>query len=378
MNIVVTGAKGFIGRNLCIELRNYKQYQVYEISRETNSKLVEQYLLNADIIVHLAALNRFNSTKDISDTQRQDIFNKCNVNQLSDWLQIISRNKKRPSIIFTSSIQAELDNHYGRSKLQAELLLQQFKQDHGNEVIIYRLPNLFGKWCKPNYNSVIATFCYNIARNKPINITDRTKELKLNYIDDVIHELIRAINGQPTKQAEFTIVPNVHRKTLGQIEQLLRRFKKMRETLSLPYLEDPFEKALYSTYLSYLPDNAFGYPLHMHKDDRGSFTEIFKTSDRGQISVNVSKPGIVKGNHWHHTKNEKFLVVAGKGIIRFRLPDSKQIIEYVVSSDKLEIIDIPVGYTHNIENLGEEDMVTLMWAHEIFDAEHPDTYFLEV
>ncbi len=378
MNIVVTGAKGFIGRNLCIELRNYKQYQVYEISRETNSKLVEQYLLNADIIVHLAALNRFNSTKDISDTQRQDIFNKCKVNQLSDWLQIISRNKKRPSIIFTSSIQAELDNHYGRSKLQAELLLQQFKQDHGNEVIIYRLPNLFGKWCKPNYNSVIATFCYNIARNKPINITDRTKELKLNYIDDVIHELIRAINGQPTKQAEFTIVPNVHRKTLGQIEQLLRRFKKMRETLSLPYLEDPFEKALYSTYLSYLPDNAFGYPLHMHKDDRGSFTEIFKTSDRGQISVNVSKPGIVKGNHWHHTKNEKFLVVAGKGIIRFRLPDSKQIIEYVVSSDKLEIIDIPVGYTHNIENLGEEDMVTLMWANEIFDAEHPDTYFLEV
>lgn len=236
MNIVVTGAKGFIGRNLCIELRNYKQYQVYEISRETNSKLVEQYLLNADIIVHLAALNRFNSTKDISDTQRQDIFNKCNVNQLSDWLQIISRNKKRPSIIFTSSIQAELDNHYGRSKLQAELLLQQFKQDHGNEVIIYRLPNLFGKWCKPNYNSVIATFCYNIARNKPINITDRTKELKLNYIDDVIRELIRAINGQPTKQAEFTIVSNVHRKTLGQIERLIRRFKDMRETLSLPYL----------------------------------------------------------------------------------------------------------------------------------------------
>ncbi|RFD73815.1 NAD-dependent epimerase/dehydratase family protein [Staphylococcus pasteuri] len=378
MNIVVTGAKGFIGRNLCIELRNYSQYQVYEISRETNSKLVEQYLLNADIILHLAALNRFNSTKDISDTQRQDIFNKCNVNQLSDWLQIVSKNKKRPSIIFTSSIQAELDNHYGRSKLQAELLLQQFKQVHGNEVIIYRLPNLFGKWCKPNYNSVVATFCYNIARNKPIHVTDSTKELKLNYIDDVIRELIRTINGHPTKQAEFAIVPNVHRKTLGQIEQLLRRFKKMRETLSLPYLEDPFEKALYSTYLSYLPDNAFGYPLHMHKDDRGSFTEIFKTSDQGQISVNVSKPGIVKGNHWHHTKNEKFLVVAGKGIIRFRLPDSKQIIEYVVSSDKLEIIDIPVGYTHNIENLGEEDMVTLMWANEIFDAEHPDTYFLEV
>jgi UDP-2-acetamido-2,6-beta-L-arabino-hexul-4-ose reductase len=237
---------------------------------------------------------------------------------------------------------------------------------------------VFGKWCKPNYNSAIATFCHNIARDLPIKVNDPSVVMKLVYIDDVINELINALQGKENRNGDFCEVPVVHTITLGEIVDLIYSFKKSREERSIPNMSDSFTKKLYSTYLSYLPEDSFSYELKMNVDNRGSFTEFIKTLDRGQVSVNISKPGITKGNHWHHTKNEKFLVVSGKGVIRFRKIDSDNIIEYYVSGDKMEVVDIPPGYTHNIENLGDTDMVTIMWSNEPFDSQKPDTYYLEV
>ncbi|WP_323703213.1 NAD-dependent epimerase/dehydratase family protein [Mammaliicoccus sp. Dog046] len=367
--IVITGANGFVGKNLKYDLMQTTDYQILEVSRETSVEDRNKYLMSSDCIVHLAGVNR---------PENDSEFNEGNVELLAEMLEIIKENPNNPSIILSSSIQANSENPYGKSKSNAEKLLKKFSQSNGNNIYIYQLPNLFGKWCKPNYNSVIATFCYNIANHKEIQINDREIELSLNYIDDVIVEIKNAITGNPTIIDGQPTVSNVHKATLGQIGDLIKSFKATRENRTLPKLDNPFEKALYSTYLSYLPTDEFSYPLKMNVDNRGSFTEFLKTPDRGQVSVNISKPGIVKGNHWHHTKNEKFLVVSGEGVIRFRKPDTSEIIEYHVSGEKLEVIDIPVGYTHNIENLGTENMVTIMWVNEMFDPENPDTYFLEV
>lgn len=253
-----------------------------------------------------------------------------------------------------------------------------YSKETGAKVLIYRFPNVFGKWCKPNYNSAVATFCHNIAHNLPIQVNDPNVVMNLVYIDDVINELVNALEGSENKKNKFCEVHIVHTITLGEIVNLIYTFKNSREDRSVPNMSDAFIKKLYSTYLSYLPKDKFSYDLKMNIDNRGSFTEFLKTPDRGQVSVNISKAGIVKGNHWHHTKNEKFLVVSGNGVIRFRNIDSDQIVEYFVSGEKLEVVDIPTGYTHNIENLGESDMVTIMWANETFDPSKPDTYFLEV
>ncbi|NLC69443.1 MAG: SDR family oxidoreductase, partial [Clostridiaceae bacterium] len=239
-------------------------------------------------------------------------------------------------------------------------------------------PNVFGKWCRPNYNSAIATFCYNIARDLPITVNDPSVVMNLVYIDDVVKELIRALKGEENRVGDFCEVPVVHTITLGEIVDLIYSFKNSREKLSIPDMSDEFIKKLYSTYLSYLSEDNFSYALKMNIDNRGSFTEFIRTPNRGQVSVNISKPGITKGNHWHNTKNEKFLVVSGKGVIRFRKIGSDKVIEYYVSGDKLEVVDIPPGYTHNIENLGDTDMVTIMWANECYDPNKPDTYYEEV
>lgn len=280
--------------------------------------------------------------------------------------------------MLASSIQAELDNPYGASKKAGEDLLLDYGRENGAEVLIYRFPNVFGKWCRPNYNSAVATFCNNIAHGLPIQVNDPSVVMTLVYIDDVIKELISALEGNPNREGDFCKVPTEHRITLGGIVDLIYSFKESRKTLLLPDFSDPLTKKLYSTYLSYLPENEFSYPLKMNVDERGSFTEFIKSHDRGQVSINVSKPGITKGQHWHHTKNEKFLVVSGKGVIRFRKIDDVKVYEYFVSGDKPEVVDIPVGYTHNIENLGDTDMVTVMWVNEIFDPEKPDTYFEKV
>lgn len=369
MKIVITGANGFVGRNLRAELEHESKHDIISITRQTSDEELSDALKTADFVFHLAGINR---------PQTEAEFQTGNVGFVEKMLHELKGNMKKPTILFSSTIQAALDNPYGHSKKQAEEILIDFGKANGNQVLIYRLPNLFGKWSRPNYNTVIATFCYKVARNEEIQINDPSVELTLNYIDDVVAEFKRALEGNPTLINEFYSVPNPYKVTLGRIADLIQSFKEDRANRTLPHLNDSFEKALYSTYLSFLPEDEFSYPLKMNVDDRGSFTEFLKTPDRGQVSINISKPGITKGNHWHHTKNEKFLVVSGKGVIRFRKLEEEKVIEYFVSGEKLEVVDIPVGYTHNIENLGDTDMVTVMWVNEIFDPNTPDTYFLEV
>ncbi|KKB45022.1 capsular polysaccharide biosynthesis protein CapF [Bacillus thermotolerans] len=369
MKILVTGAKGFVAKNLIAELKNQNYNDIFEYSRETDPSLLDKYCKEADFVFHLAGVNR---PKNHSE------FMEGNFGFTSLLLNTLKKYQNNCPVVLSSSIQAELDNPYGISKKAGEGLLFEYSKETGAKVLVYRLPNVFGKWCKPNYNSAVATFCHNIARDLPITVNDPSVVMSLVYIDDVIEELINALSGNENTTGDFCEVPVVHTITLGEIVGLIYSFKKSREERAIPDMSNAFTKKLYSTYLSYLPEDQFSYDLKMNVDHRGSFTEFIKTPDRGQVSVNISKPGITKGNHWHHTKNEKFLVVSGKGVIRFRKPDSEEIIEYFVSGEKLEVVDIPVGYTHNIENLGETDMVTIMWVNEIFDAEHPDTYYLEV
>lgn len=369
MKILVTGSSGFIGKNLISELKNKGYDIIYEYDRDTDSRLLDGYCKEADFVFHFAGVNR---------PKEQSEFMKGNFGFTSELLSTLNKYNNTCPVVISSSIQAELINPYGESKKAGEELLFNYGKSTGAKVLIYRFPNVFGKWCKPNYNSAVATFCHNIARDLPIQVNDPTVMMNLVYIDDVVDEMINALKGNENRVNDFCEVPMVHKIELGKIVSLIEAFKMSRRDRSVPNMSDAFTKKLYSTYLSYLPKDAFSYELKMNRDQRGSFTEFIKTPDRGQISVNISKPGITKGNHWHHTKNEKFLVVSGKGVIRFRKINTDEVLEYYVSGEKMEVVDIPIGYTHNIENLGEENMVTIMWANEFFDSEKPDTYFLEV
>ncbi|EXJ23316.1 Capsular polysaccharide synthesis enzyme Cap5F [Alkalibacterium sp. AK22] len=369
MNILVTGSNGFIGKNLIAELKNRQYTNILEFDRESDLELLDDYCQKADFVFHLAGVNR---------PKEQDEFMKGNFGFTSDLLKSLKKHNNICPIMLSSSIQAEQSNPYGESKKAGEDLLFHYGKETGAEVLVYRFPNVFGKWCKPNYNSAVATFCHNVAHELPIQVNDSSVLMNLVYIDDVLEELINALEGKENMTDHFCEVPMVHTITLGEIVDLIYSFKKSREDRTVPDMANVFSKNLYSTYLSYLPEDQFSYDLKMNIDERGSFTEFLKTPDRGQVSVNISKPGITKGNHWHHTKNEKFLVVSGQGVIRFRKVDETDVLEYFVSGDKLEVVDIPTGYTHNIENLGDSDMVTVMWANEAFDPEKPDTYFVEV
>ena len=369
MKILVTGARGFVGRNLVAELKKRGYKDILEFDLDTEKPALEQYTKECDFVFHLAGVNR---------PQKEEEFMEGNFGFTSELLALLIKHNNKAPLLITSSIQAERDNPYGRSKKAGEDLLINYSKEHNIKVLIYRLPNLFGKWCRPNYNSVIATFCHNIARGLQIQIDDPEGELNLCYIDDVIRELIDALEGDPTKDGDFYTVSPTHRVKLGDLAELIRSFKESRRDLSIPDMSVPLTKKLYRTYLSYLPEKDFAYQLKMNCDQRGSFTEFIRTMNRGQISINVSKPGVTKGNHWHHTKNEKFLVVSGEGLIRFRGISASKIIEYRVSGDKLEVVDIPPGYTHSIVNLGEADLVTIMWVNECFDPEHADTYYMEV
>lgn len=378
MKILVTGAKGFVGKNLVAELHNIKEGKtkhhslvanltIFEYDIDTSLNLLDTYCKQANFVFHLAGVNR---------PKEQSQFMDGNFGFTSQLLDCLKKHNNNCPIMISSSIQATLNNPYGVSKKAGEDLLLEYGKKTGAPIFIYRYPNVFGKWCRPNYNSAVATFCNNIAHGLPIQINDPNVLMTLVYIDDVINELIGCLANKATKTGDYYKVNIEHEIKLGEIVQLIKSFKETRTTLQVPNLSDAFTKKLYSTYLSYLPEDQFSYPLKMNIDDRGSFTEFIKSPDRGQVSVNISKPGITKGNHWHHTKNEKFLVVSGKGAIRFRKVDEpSEVIEYIVSGEKLEVLDIPVGYTHNIENLDETDMVTIMWVNEIFDPERPDTYF---
>jgi len=372
MNILVTGAKGFIGKNLVTELRNQGYTDLFEYDIDTNADFLDEYVRKCDFVFHLAGVNR---------PEKQEEYMKGNFEFTSIILDNLKKYGNKAPILITSSTQALLDNPYGQSKKASENLLFQYGEENDVKVFVYRLCNVFGKWCRPNYNSVVATFCHNVANEIPVTINDPNVEIDFVYINDVVNSFIEKLHtteyqlgGSQTIEDVYTI----YTIKLGMISELLYQFKESRCSLQVPDMSDAFTKKLYSTYLSYLPKNKFSYPLKMNVDNRGSFTEFLRTADRGQVSVNISKPHITKGNHWHHTKNEKFLVVSGKGVIRFRKIDSNEIFEYFVSGDKLEVVDIPVGYTHHIENLGETDMVTIMWVNENFNKEKPDTFFLEV
>lgn len=369
MKILVTGAKGFIGKNLIAELKKLKYQEIMEVDIDTDRVVLEQYAKECEFVFHLAGINR---------PQNENEFMVGNYGFTTKLLDLLKTYENKSPILVTSSVQAEMDNPYGRSKRAAEDELFAYQRETGNKVLIYRLSNVFGKWCKPNYNSVVATFCHNIANNIDININDSNTVLNLIYIDDVINEFINALHCKENKLDEYCYIPVMHSVTLGKVADLIYSFKESRNNLSVPNMGNEFEKKLYSTYLSYLPMDHFSYELKMNVDSRGSFTEFIKTLDRGQISVNISKPGIAKGNHWHHTKNEKFLVVSGNALIQFRQVGSEDIIDYCVSGEKLEVVDIPTGYAHRITNIGSTDLITIMWANEIYDASKPDTIFLEV
>lgn len=369
MKILVTGAKGFIGKNLIAELKNLGYNDILQVTRESDSTYLEQCTKECDFVFHLAGVNR---------PQNEQEFLEGNLYLTAQLLELLKKHKNKAPILFTSSIQAEIDNLYGKSKRATEDLLLEYSENEGAEVYIFRLANVFGKWSKPNYNTVVATFCHNISRNIDIEITNSEAELTLCYIDDVIDEFLKILKDTTTIQNHYCVIPVTYKVKLGKLAELIRSFKESRTNLTIPNMEDALTKKLYSTYLSFLPEKEFSYNLKMNTDHRGAFIEFLRTPERGQVSVNVTKPGITKGNHWHHTKNEKFLVVSGKGLIRFRKLDSQEIIEYRVSGEKPEVVDIPVGYTHSIVNVGDSDLVTIMWVNECFEPDKPDTYFLEV
>ena len=388
MNVLITGANGFVGKNLTQRLSAIKDHrdrtrpalQIEEIllcMRDTSAETLADYCKKANFVVHLAGVNR---------PQDPEEFAAGNTDFTRTLLEQLHKSDNRCPVLLSSSIQASLAGRYagspyGQSKKAAEELLLAYGKETGAGGMISRLPNLFGKWCRPNYNSVVATFCHHIAREAPITVSDPVAELELVYIDDLIDEILNAMEGQPHRtDGAYCSVPVSYRVTLGEIVRLLQTFHHQPQTLLLPEIpEGSFEKKLYSTYLSYLPPEKIAFPMKMNVDERGSFTELLKTKNCGQISVNITKPGITKGQHWHNSKWEFFMVVAGHGLIQERQIGSNEKIEFEVSGDRIQAVHMLPGYTHNIINLSEtENLVTVMWANEQFDSGHPDTYFEEV
>ena len=388
MNILVTGANGFVGKNLTARLETLRDGrdrtrpslqigEIYRCTREMSPEALADCCKKADLVVHLAGVNRPKNPEE---------FAAGNTDFTRTLLETLRKSGNRCPVLLASSIQARLTGRfagspYGQSKKAAEELLLAYGEETGAAGMIYRLPNLFGKWCRPNYNSVVATFCHNISRELPITASDPAVELELVYIDDLIDEILDAMEGHPHRsEGAYCRVPVSHRVTLGEIVRLLHSFHDQPRTLLLPEIpEGSFEKKLYSTYLSYLPPEKIAFPLKMNVDERGSFTELLKTASCGQVSVNISKPGITKGQHWHNSKWEFFMVVAGHGLIQERRIGSDEKIEFEVSGDQIQAVHMLPGYTHNIINLSEtESLVTVMWANELFDPSCPDTYFEEV
>ena len=382
MKVLVTGAHGFVGKNLCATLYNIAAgkdrshgidpaIEVYEYDLDTNPVLLDTYCRDCDFVFHLAGVNR---------PQDPAEFMAGNFGFTSTLLDTLSHHGNTCPVMISSSIQAALDNPYGQSKRAGEELLFSYGKESGADVLVYRLPNVFGKWCRPNYNSAIATFCYNVSHDLPIQVNDRAIQLTLVYIDDVVDELIRALKGEANRDGDYCRVPVEHKATLGEIVDLIYAFRDQPTTLMMPEIPNgSFAKKLYSTYLSYLPADKAIFDLKMNVDERGSFTELLKTASCGQFSVNISKPGITKGQHWHHTKWEFFMVVSGTGRIEQRKIGTDEVLTFDVSGDRIQAVQMLPGYTHNIINLSDtQDLVTVMWANELFDPNKPDTFFEKV
>lgn len=395
MKILVTGAHGFVGKNLCAQLNNIKDgkarnypvtvSQVMEYDLDTDPALLDGFCAQADFVFNLAGVNR---PKDQSE------FMQGNFGFASTLLDTLKKHGNTCPVMLSSSIQATLigrygTSDYGKSKLAGEELFFDYAQETGAKVLVYRFPNLFGKWCRPNYNSVVATFCHNIAHDLPIQVNDPSVQLEMLYIDDLVEEMIAALSGKEhhcefdgvetvlKEEGRYCAVPVTHHVTLGEIVDLLHQFTEQPQNLIIPEIPaNSFAKKLYSTYLSYLPKEKVSFPLKMNVDDRGSFTEMLRSEKCGQVSINISKPGVTKGQHWHNTKWEFFIVVSGHGLIQQRKLGTDEVIEFEVSGEKIEAVHMLPGYTHNIINLSEtENLVTVMWANEIFDSTHPDTFF---
>jgi len=366
--ILITGGRGFLGRNLAAHLRARNDCETLIFDQDDSPTDLENWLGGADVVFHLAGVNR---PKDECE------FETGNAGLTERICALLRQARRQPKIVFASSIQAELQNPYGISKRKAELALQAFAATAGASVRIYRLKNLFGKWCRPNYNSVTATFCHNIANDLPIAVADADHELELSYVDDVVAAFLEELEAGPHSGEARTEVPS-YRIRLGDLVGRIQAFHDMRISLTLPDFSDRFNQALYATYLSYVPAHVLREDLRTRCDARGSLAEFIKSKHFGQIFVSRTKSGVTRGNHYHHTKTEKFLVVEGEGIVRMRQIESSEVLEYKVRGEAFQVIDIPPGYTHSIGNIGAGDMVTLFWASEIFDPDRPDTYFLPV
>ena len=399
MKILVTGAKGFVGKNLCAQLKNIRDgkakcygdvavAEIFEYDIDSAAEELDAYCRDAEFVFNLAGVNRPQNTEE---------FMEGNFGFASTLLETLEKHGNKAPVMLSSSIQATLagrfgDSEYGRSKRAGEELFFNYSVRTGARVLVYRFPNLFGKWCRPNYNSAVATFCNNIANDLPIMVNDRSTELELLYIDDLVDEMIAALRGEEhhcefegvetvlCEEGKYCAVPTTHKATLGEIVDLLEAFKAQPQTLVVPEIPyNSFAKKLYSTYLSYLPKEKVSFELKMNCDARGSFTELLRSEKCGQVSVNISKPGITKGEHWHNTKWEFFIVVSGKGVIQQRRIGSDEVLNFEVSGEKIEAVHMLPGYTHNIINLSDtEDLVTVMWANEAFDPNKPDTYFEKV
>ena len=379
MKILVTGAKGFVGRNLVAQLKNIQEGKakcygdltvsaIYEYDIDSTLEELDVYCKDCDFVFNLAGVNR---------PQNQEEFMQGNFGFASTLLDNLKKYHNTCPVMISSSIQAALDNPYGESKRAGEQLMFQYAKDTGGNVLVYRFPNVFGKWCRPNYNSAVATFCNNIANDLPIQVNDPNVVMNLVYIDDVVDELIAALCGNEHREGDYCVVPTVHTITLGEIVELLYQFKDQPRTQLIPEIPfNSFAKKLYSTYLSYLPKEKVSFPLKMNIDARGSFTELLRSEKCGQVSINISKPGITKGQHWHHTKWEFFIVVSGKGLIQQRKIGTDEVFNFEVSGERIQAVHMLPGYTHNIINLSNtENLVTVMWANEQFDNERPDTFF---
>ena len=396
MKILVTGAKGFVGKNLCVALKNLKNgldrtrpnlkiEEIYEYDIDSTLSQLDEYCKNADFVFNLAGVNRPKS---------QEEFMQGNFGFASTLLETLKKYSNACPVMLSSSIQATLigryaEGEYGKSKKAGEELFFDYEKNGGGKVFVYRFPNLFGKWCRPNYNSAVATFCNNIANDLPITVNDRAIQLELLYIDDLVTEMLDLLEGKAhrcdydgltpveSSSGRYCFVPITHKVTLGEIVDLLNEFKEQRQTLVIPEIPNgSFAKKLYSTYLSYLPKEKVTIDLKMNVDDRGSFTELLKTEKCGQVSINISKPSITKGQHWHHSKWEFFIVVSGHGLIQQRKIGTDEVLNFEVSGENIQAVHMLPGYTHNIINLSKtENLVTVMWANEQFDKNHPDTYF---
>ncbi len=379
MKVLVTGAKGFVGKNLVAQLNNIKEGKaccygdlnidaVYEYDIDSTIEELDAFCKDCDFVFNLAGVNR---------PQNQEEFMQGNFGFASTLLDTLKKHGNKCPVMISSSTQAALDNPYGESKRAGEQLMFSYAEETGAKVLVYRFPNLFGKWCRPNYNSAVATFCNNIANDLPIQVNDPKVVLNLVYIDDLVDEMIAALKGEEHRKEQFCEVPIVHSVALGEIVEMLYKFKEQPQSLIIPEIpNNSFIKKLYSTFLSYFPKEKVVFPLKMNIDDRGSFTELLKSKNVGQVSINISKPGITKGQHWHNSKWEFFIVVAGHGLIQERKIGTDEVIEFEVSGDKIEAVHMLPGYTHNIINLSQtENLVTVMWANESFDPNKPDTFF---